>query len=149
MTRKYPLPPFLEGKIDQKSYDRWFSRRSIAHIRRDKNRGNLNAINESYKKAIHQAVFDSSGFDEYTGEMLDWHLVSKYDNDKSKKDKRKYKALFCLLPTVDHVDDGLGEPNFKICGWRTNDSKGDLTYEELLQFCRHVLYYFERPLPRR
>jgi hypothetical protein len=64
-------------------------------------------------------------------------FVSKYDNDESKKDRRKYKALFGhLLPTVDHVGDGLGEPDFKICGWRTNDAKADLTHRNYCSFAR-------------
>jgi hypothetical protein len=139
MLKKYPLPPFLTGIITQEAYVRWLSRRSIAHIRRDKKRGNTTAINEAYKKAIHLASVNSMGLDEYTGETLHWHLVSKYNNNESNKHRRKYKSLFSFLPTVDHVDDGLGEPNFKICGWRTNDAKADLTHAELVEFCRRVL----------
>jgi hypothetical protein len=139
MVRKYPLPPFLTGIITQEAYDRWLSRRSIAHVKRDKKRGNTTAINEAYKKAIHLAAVASDGHDYYTGEPLDWYLLSKYNNGESKKDRRKYKSLFYLLPTVDHVDDGLAEPNFKICGWRTNDAKADLTHAELEAFCRRVL----------
>jgi hypothetical protein len=71
VSKKYPLPPFLAGKIDQEAYSRWFSRKSIAHVRRDKKRGNASAINEACKKAIHLAAVDSGGFDEYTGEELD------------------------------------------------------------------------------
>jgi hypothetical protein len=127
MSQKYPLSAFLTGKIDQKAHSRWLSRRSIAHVKRDKKRGNTTALNEAYKKTIHLAAVDSAGLDEYTEETLDWHLVSTYDNDKSKTHRRKYKSLFALLPTVDHIDDGLGEPSFKICGWRTNDAKCDLS----------------------
>ena len=127
MSQKYPLSAFLTGKIDQKAHSRWLSRRSIAHVKRDKKRGNTTALNEAYKKAIHLAAVDSAGLDEHTEETLDWHLVSTYDNDKSKTHRRKYKSLFALLPTVDHIDDGLGEPSFKICGWRTNDAKCDLS----------------------
>jgi hypothetical protein len=147
MSEKYPLPPFLAGLITQKAYVRWLGRKSIAHVKRDKKRGNTTALNEAYKRAIHLAAVDSAGLDEYTGEALDWHLVSKYDNDESKTHRRKYKALFGRLPTVDHVDEGLGKPNFKICGWRTNDVKADLTHSELLEFCRRVLAHFERPEP--
>ena len=66
MSKKYPLPAFLAGKLDQKAYSRWLSRKSIAHVKRDKKRGNATAINEVYKKAIHLAVFDSGGLDECT-----------------------------------------------------------------------------------
>jgi hypothetical protein len=149
MPKKYALPSFLEGVITQAAYVRWLSRKSIAHVRRDKKRGNTNALNEAYKKAIHLATSASGGLDEYTGEALDWHLVSTYDNDESKKYRRKYKSLFFLLPTIDHVDDGLGEPNFKICGWRTNDVKADLTHAELIAFCRCVLDHSSAEQQRR
>jgi hypothetical protein len=66
--KKYPLPSFLTGIITQEAYDRWLSRRSIAHVKRDKKRGNTTVINEAYKKAIHLATVDSAGLDEYTGE---------------------------------------------------------------------------------
>jgi hypothetical protein len=46
---------------------------------------------------------------------------------------------FALLPTVDHLGDGLGPPEFRICGWLTNDCKADLTTDELLSFCRRIL----------
>jgi len=62
-----------------------------------------------------------------------------YDNEEAKKGGRAYKRQFADLPTVDHVDDGLGAPNFVICSWQTNDSKSDLTHDELLDFCRAIL----------
>ena len=70
MSRKYPLPTFLEGKITQTVYLRWLSRKSIALVKRDKRRGNFEAVNEAYKIAIHAATADSRGLDEYTGEPL-------------------------------------------------------------------------------
>lgn len=102
-------------------------------------RGNKTATNELYKVAIHRAVCASEGNDTYTGERLDWTLISKYDNDASKKDGRKYKALFGLLPTVDHVGDGTGVADFEICAWRTNDAKNDLTRQEFVALCRKVV----------
>jgi hypothetical protein len=56
-----------------------------------------------------------------------------------------YKKQYALLPTVDHLDDGLGEPKFAICGWRTNDCKNDLTIEELAEFCRMFLRQLMNP----
>jgi hypothetical protein len=38
----------------------------------------------SDKDAIHAAVCATQGRDAYTGEKLDWSLVSQYDNDESK-----------------------------------------------------------------
>ena len=46
--RKYQLPGFLEKFVDQKTYDRWLHRKTVAHIRRDRNRSTT-AKNEEYK----------------------------------------------------------------------------------------------------
>ena len=90
---------------------------------------------------IHRAVVHCNGRDSYTGEDLRWDLISTYDNEKSKAGRREYKAGFALLPTVDHVGDGLGPADFKICGWRTNDAKNDLSYSEFVEVCRRVVVY--------
>ena len=47
--------------------------------------------------------------------------------------KRAYKKGLGNLPTIDHVGDGLGPANFKICSWRVNDAKHDLTNDEFLE----------------
>jgi len=111
----------------------------MSHVRRDRERGNEEATTEEYKIAIHQAVKESRGKDAYTDEDLEWHLLSKYDNKESKKQGRQYKKLFALLPSVDHVGDGKGKAEFKICSWRTNDAKNDLSYEEFVGLCKKVL----------
>lgn len=77
--------------------------------------------------------------DAYTGEKLSWSLISTYDNEEAKKGRRSYKKGFALLPTVDHVGDGTGSPNFLICSWRTNDSKSDLDLVEFQELCRRIL----------
>lgn len=139
MTKKYDLPPFLSGVLSQETYERWLRRKAQAHIRRDRLRGNTSASGKSYREAIHAAVIASAGCDAYTGETLDWKLLSQYDNDDSKEQGRHYKHRFALLPTVDHVDDGRGAANFAICGWRTNDAKHDLDMSEFLHVCISVL----------
>jgi hypothetical protein len=136
--RKYQLPDFLD-QLDQKTYERWLHRRAAAHVHRDKNRGNKFATNEKYKVAIHKAVCDSGDKDAYTNDKLDWSLLSRYDNEQSKKHGRNYKKQFAMLPSVDHVGDGKGPADFKICSWRTNDSKNDLSYEEFLELCKKVI----------
>lgn len=137
--RKYQLPKFLEGTVSQANYEKWLSGRSMAHFRRDKKRGNSKITNENYKKSIHKAVEECDGYDAYTYEQLDWTLISKYDNKESKKGGREYKSKFALLPSVDHVGDGTGSADFKICAWRTNDSKSDLSYDEFIILCRKVI----------
>jgi hypothetical protein len=145
-ARKYQLPQSLALLLDQTIYERWLARKAATHARRDRKRGNPSAIIESYKLAIHKAVELSDGRDAYTGEMLCWDLISKYDNEKSRLGRRIYKATLGLLPTVDHVGDGLGIADFKICGWRTNDAKHDLAYDEFIQLCQRVVAYHSRSL---
>ena len=137
--RKYEIPDFLAGTVTQEQYERWMRRKAQAHVRRDRRRGNKSAIGEEYRLAIHRAVIESDGRDCYTGEDLDWSLISKYDNARSKTDGRRYKALFALLPTVDHVNDELGPVEFKICAWRTNDAKSDMSLPEFVELCERVV----------
>ncbi len=137
--RKYQLPGLLAKFVNQKVYEQWLHRKAVAHVRRDRNRGNKTATYEKYKIAIHKAVCDSDGKDAYTNEELNWLLLSKYDNEKSKKGGRNYKKQFALLPSVDHVGNGTGPADFKICAWRTNGAKNDLSYEEFLDLCEKVV----------
>ena len=142
--RKYELPDFLAGICSQEHYVRWLQRKATAHARRDRRRGNPDARISEYKQAIHEAVFRGGDRDAYTDEKLDWALISTYDNTESKKRGRAYKKGFALLPTVDHVGDGTGKPDFVICSWRTNDAKSDLSLKEFLALCRRVLKHSGR-----
>jgi hypothetical protein len=103
ISKTYDLPPFLSGNVSQQSYLRWLNRKSSAHVRRDKRRGNTSANNVAYKEAIHRAVLESNGRDDYTGEPLNWSLISQYNNAESKDMRRQYKAKFAFLPTIDHA----------------------------------------------
>lgn len=136
--RVFHLPKFLEGVLTRESYVRWLQRKAQAHIKRDRQRGNINGTVSEYKRAIHQAVCDSEGFDQYTNDPLDWGLLSTYRNEESREGRRTYKAKFSLLPTVDHVGDGSGDANFKICGWAVNDAKGDLSLLDFVRLCQRV-----------
>ena len=138
--RKYQLTNKLASLVDQETYERWLHRKALAHVRRDRNRGNTSATNELYKIAIHKAVCESDGKDCYTNEDLDWSLLSKYNNEQSKKHGRHYKKQFALLPSIDHVGDGTGEADFKICAWRTNDAKNDLKMR-----CQNVKLFLREP----
>jgi hypothetical protein len=141
---KYPLPLFLAGVCTPQSYQKWLKRKASAHHRRDRKRGNLVAKCEAYKVAIHQAVLDSGGVDEYTGRALQWAKIGTYRNEESASGRRKYKHALGDLPTIDHVGDGLGEADFKICSWRVNDAKNDLGMDAFLELCRQVLEHHER-----
>jgi hypothetical protein len=97
--------------------------------------------------AIHAAVVASEGTDFYTGEPLEWEKISKYSNEEAKARRREYKRELAMLPTVDHVGDGLGPADFQICSWRTNDCKADLTHSELVGFSRLVIAHGESLAP--
>jgi hypothetical protein len=142
-ARKYQIPLFLQGVISQEAYSRWLARKAAAHVKRDRKRGNPEATIESYKGAIHEAVSSSGGLDDYTGERLSWELVSTYENGAAQLGRRVYKAGFATLPTVDHVVDGLGPANFKICAWRTNDAKSDLDHAAFVELCRKVISHHD------
>lgn len=133
------LPQILGDTVKSGAYLRWLNRKAKAHVRRDRNRGNRSASVSEYKCTIHHAVCASGGIDAYTGEQLDWSLISTYDNAESKIGRSSYKAKFALLPTVDHAGGGSGPLDFKICAWRTNDAKSDLTIEEFVALCEKVL----------
>lgn len=137
----YSRPPFLPTIITTKQYKDWLQDKAMTHCRRDRKRGNSTATISEYKTAIHNAVIASNGLDDYTGEPLDWTIISTYSNEQSKLGRRQYKKNFCLLPTVDHVGDGLGAADFRICGWRTNDAKNDLSMDEFLGLCKAVLQH--------
>lgn len=149
MVQKRSLPPFLEGKVAPGDYAKWLGRKAAAHARRDQERFDRWKSGASYRDLIHAAVIASEGKDAYTGEDLDWSLISKYDNDESKRGRHMYKASFALLPTVDHVESDNSNPQFCICAWRTNDAKHDLSAQAFLALCERVLthhgFRVERP----
>jgi hypothetical protein len=143
---KYKLPDFLSNisGLEQDIYEKWLHGRAAAHVKRDKKKGNTRATIAAYKDAIHLAVIHSAACDYYTGESLEWSRLGKYSNEESKANGRHYKARFALLPSVDHVADGLGAADFKICAWRTNDAKNDLPHKEFVELCRRVVKHSDQ-----
>jgi hypothetical protein len=105
--RKYERPDFLPSEITQDIYEKWLRRRAKDHVKRDRRRGNTTATIAAYKIAIHRAVGHSGRQDQYTGETLNWALVGQYSDVEAKAGGRCYKAKFALLPSIDHVGDGL------------------------------------------
>jgi len=130
----YPLPAFLIGRCTHPVYIKWLNNKADTLLKRDKSRGKpyaAKATESEYKKEIHRAVLDGGERDPYTGEKLEWELISKWDSKEKHPDG--YKRKFLLMPTVDHVfSDGL---KFEICSWRTNDGKADLSPKEFVEFC--------------
>lgn len=141
MPVKHTMPAFLEGETSPEAYEHWLGRKAMAHVKRDRARGHSadGTTRSLYKEAIHAAVLLSEGRDAYTGERLHWHLISKYKNDESKVGRHAYKAQFALVPSVDHVAAGATEASFRICAWRTNDAKNDLSLSEFVELCRRVV----------
>jgi len=141
MKSKYKCPEFLLHTCKDDQYQKWLHRKAVAHVKRDRSRGIETATISKYKKAIHEAVKASNGYDAYTGKILLWDLLGKYDNEQAKKGRRKYKKEFWDLPTVDHVDDGENGPDFKICSWQVNDAKSNMSLNEFVSLCKSIVEY--------
>jgi hypothetical protein len=138
-ARRYSLPECLKDLVPEDQYRKWLQRKAHALVKRDRKRGNPQATIAIYKDAIHRAIHRDGPRDWYTGEELKWHLIGTYRNDVAKRAGRDIKLQMSHLPTVDHEDDGLGEPQFRICGWAVNDAKNDLSLEDFVQLCKKVL----------
>jgi hypothetical protein len=69
--------------------------KAVAHVRRDRKRLKSCTAKE-YKNAIHAAVAAGGDLDYYTGEELDWSLVSTFDNAAATEGMTKYKKAFCF-----------------------------------------------------
>lgn len=138
----YAVPSRIREKCDQATYSRWLQTKARAHVKRDRRRYGKNSCTVAgYKKKIHAAVLASENRDYYTGEELDWTLVSKFRNAAAKAGMVQYKKSFALLPTVDHALDKDRRQKFVICSWRVNDAKSDLTLHEFHRLCKLVLDY--------
>jgi hypothetical protein len=136
---KYDLPAFLNGVVSREKYRNWIDAKAASLRRRDKKHTPMPPPKSLYKEAVHKAVCDSEGKDAYTGERLDWSLIGKYENEKSKQGRRGYWKEMRLLPTIDHTTCIPGDLEFEICGLQTNDSKSWLSHEELVEFCKMVV----------
>ena len=142
----YSPPSFLTPYFSPTAYRKWLNKTAAAHVRRDRDRDNTVVTRAIYKRAIHDALEECKGLDDYTCKSLDWSLLGKYDNVKSQEQRRKYKHALANKPTIDHVNDGTGLPVLKICSWRVNDAKHDLPYAEFVELCREVIGGFEASL---
>jgi hypothetical protein len=112
--------------------------KAVAHVRRDRKRLKSCTAKE-YKNAIHAAVAAGGDLDYYTGEELDWSLVSTFDNAVATEGMTTYKKAFALLPTLHHAGDEHGRLKFVICSWRVNDMKSDMNEAEFYELCHRVL----------
>ena len=133
MPAKYRLPDCLrEHNVDEQAFVRWLHRKAQAHVNRDRKRDVQNISVAGFKEAILRAVIEAGGRDYYTGQALDWHRISKWNNADSSQNSVAYKREFWNLPTVDHDFTDPARTAFRLCSWRLNDAKGDQTIDELL-----------------
>jgi hypothetical protein len=134
-STRHAIPLFLVGRVNPLVYERWLARKAAAHLKRDRKRGYEEITAAQYRDDIHKAVLGSEGRDFYTGEELDWTLLSKYNNEESSAGRHGYKAGFALIPTIDHIESARVNSGFRICGWRTNDAKHDLSHQAFIELC--------------
>lgn len=141
---KYELPGQIKLQCDEETYNRWLYRRAASLRKRDEKHSvsNLKTLKE-YRDNIHKAVLNADGVDAYTGEHMNWSLIGTYENSRASEEGKAYKKQFAAMPTVDHDYDENGSFQFRICSWRTNDCKNDLSVEELIIFCRKILQFQE------
>ena len=96
---------------------------------------------QEYKEAIHKAVQESNSRDAYTGKLLKWELISRFNNAEAKLGKRKYMRKFAQMPTVDHVNRSHKKLNFNICSWQVNDSKSSMTLKEFIKLAKEIIKF--------
>ena len=139
MSRKYSLPPFLSGIVSQ-VLRTIVAPESSGSRTSNLLRGNVTAIGEVSREAI-RSVWRAKDATLIPANLSTGSSSANTIMTDQRHRVRKYKRDFARAssPTVDHVSDGLGSANFKICGWRTNDTKNDLEMSEFLSVCRAVL----------
>jgi len=128
------LPPFLVGIVEKSEYKRWLDKRVRAHVRAHYKRfkGTKDPNRKKCREDIHKAVKDSLGKDDYTKEQLKWTLLNEPGRQP-------------LKPTVDHNWE-KGTCKFKICSFKTNDAKSDLSYGDFVELCRKIIKVADKQL---
>ncbi len=139
----YQLPAFLTGVCTPAVYRKWLDTRAKQEYKRDValKRPCAKAASKSlYKQAIHNAVVAGNGVDPFTGTWLQWDLIETWGNAAPRAIANREKE-FSLLPTVDHTDPSSANLEFEICSWLVNDSKGNLSAQEYVDYCGRVVGY--------
>lgn len=75
----------------------WVQRKAVTVCKRDQKRGGTGNV-QQYRLAIHDAVLASEGRDHWTGEPLDWELISTYYNHEAAARKRRPKSSTRCFP---------------------------------------------------
>lgn len=148
MSRKWTIPNCLKPKVsDEDAFRKWLTRKAQSVRKRDRKR-NVPVLSLSVmKQAIVSAIERSNGCDFYTGELLDWHLISKWVGSEEGTSANDYRRKFWMLPSVDHDFTNPAKSAFHICSWRMNDSKNDQSIAEFLQLAARVQKHREAMSP--
>jgi hypothetical protein len=140
-TPLYEFPAFLKGVCAPAVYRKWLDTRAKQEYKRDVALKRPCAAAESktlYKQAIHDAVVAGNALDPFTGSALQWDLIETWGNAAPRYKTNREKE-FSLLPTVDHIDPSSPVLGFEICSWLVNDSKGNLSAQEYVDYCGRVV----------
>jgi hypothetical protein len=148
VARKWRIPECLKPTVsDEDAFRKWLDRKAVSVRKRDKKR-NVPVLSLSkMKAAIVNAIERSEGRDFYTGEALDWHLISTWVGAEEGTVASVYRRRFWMLPSVDHDFTDPAKPAFHICSWRMNDSKNDQTLQEFLELAVKVQEHREGVKP--
>jgi hypothetical protein len=122
-------------------YRKWLDTRAKQEYKRDValKRSCAAAGSKSlYKQAIHDAVVSGNGIDPFTGTALQWDLIETWENAAPHAIANREEE-FSQLPTVDHIDPSSAVIAFEICSWLVNDSKGNLSAQEYVDYCGRVV----------
>jgi len=152
MVPNYELPGYLIGVCTPAAYRKWLNTRAKQEYDRDLKLKRPCALHSSkalYKQSIHEAVCASDGKDPFTGEKLQWDRVNTWSSVARVPRTANQEKEFSLLPTVDHIDPDSDTVGFEICSWLVNDSKGELSAQEYVEYCRLVVAHAEGGQPQQ
>src|SRR4051812_27524549 len=103
VARKWKIPECLKPTVsDEEAFRKWLDRKAQSVRKRDRRRNVPVLSLSTMKEAILAAIERSNGRDFYTGEPLDWHLISKWVGMEEGTSASVYRRKFWMLPSVDH-----------------------------------------------
>jgi hypothetical protein len=140
--KRWFLPPYLEGRCTLEQFRRWIFSHAATLLSGDRKLGRpwaLDACMGLYKQIIYAAA-QNAIYDPFTGELLQWELINKWNPRKKDPSAHSVKK-FRLLPTADHVDPASDVLDIQICSWFMNGCKGNLNPSEFVAICGKVADY--------
>lgn len=130
----YHVPDIVRAKgVTCATYSSWLERQALNCKHRDPV-GCRQGI-EVYRAAINAAVVRSAGFDEYTGEPLEWNRLNQAMPEGVGRRRHRIRGRY---PSVDHYQ-GLGVVQYRICSGTVNAAKGALDHQQFVEMCRRVV----------